>query len=366
LSTALKHAESWAKTSGHWGGDTHADVDLTEHVAQLTQDIVAQALFGVELGDKLKPLQKAWNTALTFMVERARNPLLQIPLTVPTPSNRRFHQAMRVVNETVDEVIRFRLGRRSSAGTESDHRSENLLTRLIAARGVEGSDGYLSDQEIRDQILAFLFAGHETTANNIAWTLYLVLSHPGVERALRSEMDQVFPPGAKVTVAGLEQLKLLRQVIYESLRLYPPAAMFVREATEDVEILGRRLAKGSMIFLSPFVIQRRTDLWSDPLRFDPSRFETLPKKNETPLRFLAFGAGPRACIGEQFAIIEAQIVMLALLRSLDIRLLTTKQPELHFNGTLRPRELLARILKRETPARLHEEVGTVPVDMGLR
>jgi cytochrome P450 len=313
-------------------------IEILEAVAQLTHDIVARALFGADLGDRLHSIQSAWREALGFIVDRS-NRVLRLPLSVPIPRHRRFSAAMAYVNHTVDGLIQERLKQGAS-----DARSD-MLTRLIQARDQEGG-GALTDRGIRDQILAFLFAGHDTTANNLSWTLYLLLKNPAVQDELRQELESLLPVTEAPDLKQLAELPAMRRVVYESLRLYPPAPIFVREAIEDVDLSGYRMRKGGILFISPYVIQRRADLWPEADGFIPGRFkEELPKK-QGPLKFIAFGYGARACIGEQFALMEAQAALVTILRSLKLELETPGEAGLLFNGTLRPTPLEARVERR--------------------
>jgi cytochrome P450 len=197
---------------------------------------------------------------------------------------------------------------------------------------------------VRDQILAFLFAGHETTASNIGFTLWKILENPEIEQKVREELQSVLGSEAP-SYETLFRLTYLRKVVYEALRLYPAASMFVRQAVSDVEVAGHRFRKGSLFILAPYVIHRRPELWPDPLRFDPDRFNEPPNSGETT-RYFAFGAGPRVCIGEQFAVLEAQLVIARLLQTLDLKLVPGEPVRELFRGTLQPSGLTVAVSRR--------------------
>lgn len=333
-SVAETHARAWIRAPG--------TIELNGAVARLTSDVVARSLFGADLGDGLALLQESWMEAMQFIVDRSYT-VFKPPLFLPTPRNRRFRSAMATVNQFVDNIIQRRTADRGAATAGE---CDDLLSRLIRSRSEEGHEAVSTDRQIRDQILSFLFAGHETTANNILWTLSLILRHPEVRARIQEEIETVLGATGEtvpITIDKLNELTCLRQVSYESLRLYPPVSMFVREAAEDVVISGVRIAKKSIIIISPFLVHRRADLWSEPERFDPSRFTEIPKRQNKPTHFLAFGSGPRACIGEQFAVLEALAVISGLLRNADLELLRAEEPRLIFRGTLCPDLIEVRV-----------------------
>ena len=311
VETTQEHLERWADKG---------DIEFKDAVAELTHDIVARNLFGADLGDKLHDMQRAWVEAADFMVDRSTQ-IVRLPLSFPLDKHVKFRKAMEVVNGTVDDIIRSR------QGLQTEERYD-LLSRLIENKE-------LDEKTIRDQILAYLFAGHETTANNIGWTMHEILRHPEVEKKIRAEITEKMPPGQPVTMETLSSLVYLKQVIYESLRLFPPASIFVREAAEDIEIRGKKMKKGNIVFIAPLVVQRKAEYWENPEEFDPDRFENFTKKRG-PNRFLAFGAGQRVCIGEQFAILEAQAVLGLCFQQFEFKSLMDKPAEMVFKGTLQP------------------------------
>jgi cytochrome P450 len=261
-----------------------------------------------------------------------------MPLRMPTQHSRELYGAFQTIQDKVQRMIE---DRRSVGLTRPD-----LLTKLLLARDEDDGQG-MSDRQLRDEVLTLFFAGHETTAVGATWAVHLLSQHPGAYQRHKDEVDSL---GGRIpTIEDLPKLGFTLRVFKEALRLYPPASLFDRVAKEDVEIGGYLLPKGTTIFISPYAIHRRPDLWADPERFDPDRF--LPDKEEARPRFayLPFGGGPRICIGIHFALLEGQL-LLALL-SQHVRLdprpgLVVKPSTL---ATIRPEPALMMRVHRRNP-----------------
>ena len=185
-----------------------------------------------------------------------------------------------------------------------DEPHDHVLAMLVEARDETGAP--LPDQQIRDELLTLLSAGHETTSNALSWTLWLLSQHPSVARTLQAEVDAVLE-GRAPTIEDLGKLKFTRAVIDESMRLRPPVWLTGRMALEDHDIEGRHIAKDSAVLISPWVTQRSPELWDNPLGFDPERW--LEPADRHPFAFFPFGGGARKCIGEAFAYLEATLVL---------------------------------------------------------
>ena len=218
-----------------------------------------------------------------------------------------------------------------------DDPGDDLLGLLLKVRDEETGQG-LSDTEIRDTLMTFVAAGHETTAIALTWALYLVANDPDCQAALRAEADTVFgrgTPGAQ-DVAGLV---LTRQVIEEAMRLFPPAPILGRRAIQDTEICGHTVKKGDVALLAFYALHRHETLWEHPERFDPDRWSAERRPTDR-YQFLAFGGGPRACIGAQFSLMEASIVLSTILSRLTV---TPAHGEVVpvMQVTLRPRDGMA-------------------------
>jgi cytochrome P450 len=250
-----------------------------------------------------------------------------LPPVVPTPGNLRVRRAVAGLDRIVYGMIRER---RASA-----HDPGDMLSMLLATRDADDGSA-LSDLEVRDQAMTILLAGHETTAAALAWTFYLLDKHPDVRARVEAELDAVLGE-RDATAADLASLPFTLQALKESMRLYPPVYMLGRKATRDVEVGGVKVAQGGTVLVNISGIHRNPVTFPDPERFDPSRFAPEREKQLPTLAHLPFGAGPRVCIGNQFALMEGHLVLANLARR--FRFERTSHEELVGEPlvTLRPR-----------------------------
>ena len=210
-----------------------------------------------------------------------------------------------------DEAVEGIVERRRAAVRGGAEPPRDLLTLLLAARDPETGDG-LPEAKIRANIVTFINAGHETTANALTWTLYLLSRSPEWRERAEEEASSVFDPERP---ASLEGCTVLRAVLDEALRLYPPVAILSREAIRDDTILGHRVPAGTIVLISPYVLHRRRGLWDHPDAFDPSRFLGERRDHIDRFAYIPFGAGPRVCIGMAFAMQEGIVLLAHLLRA---------------------------------------------------
>ena len=245
-------------------------LDVAAEFAGLTLRIVGQALLSIDLAGEADRIGRAVTTALEFL-ERRVNDLLIIPAAVPTPRNLRARRALRTFDALIYDTI---AGRRR----EPDRDAGDLLSRLLSARDEETGEG-LTDLELRDQVLTFIGAGHETTAVALAWTMYLLDRHPEAQARLRAEVEDVLGDRTP-TAEDLPRLGYTRRVIEESLRIYPPVYAVLRDAVAEDQIGGFRIPARSMVILSPYVTHRHPGIWPDPEVFDPDRF--APDRGSAP------------------------------------------------------------------------------------
>jgi cytochrome P450 len=304
------------------------ELDIHREMMRLTLHIAGKTLFGAEVGAaQAAEIGEALDAALRLF-RRALVPFADLIDRLPLPSNRRFFRS----RDRLDGMIyRMILQRRASAEDTGD-----LLSMLILARDAEADGGTMSDEQVRDEAVTLLLAGHETTANALAWTWYLLARHPAAEEALHAEVDSVLG-GRLPTADDLPRLPYTRAVLAESMRLFPPAWVISREAVEDLEIGGVAVPRGTMIFLSEWVIHRDPRFWDEPERFLPERWldglaERLPR-----FAYFPFGGGTRKCIGEAFAWTEGMLVLATLSRRWRLRLLPGQRVEPLPLITLRPR-----------------------------
>lgn len=285
------------------GGETR---QIDEEMMELTMLIVSKSLFDADL-DELHENTQAIGQAMHDLQRVSNGDYrrgFQVPDWVPTEGNRARKQGVQVLNETLERIITQRRQARED-GSFVDN--GDLLSMLLLAQDEDGE--YMTDKQVRDEAVTLFAAGHETTSNALTWTWYLLAEHPEIEAKLHEEVDRVLG-GRLPTLEDLRNLPYTEMVIKEAMRLYPPAwVLNGRLALNDTEIDGYPISKGSIIFISPWVMHRLERYFPNPEQFDPERF--MPEKEAELARYtyLPFGAGPRVCIGNSFAMMEAQIVL---------------------------------------------------------
>jgi cytochrome P450 len=287
-----------AATSGWADGAT---LDLSSAMMRLTLEVVGATLFGAEVGAEAEEIGEALTTAMKQAAD-SLDSFLPIPPSVPTPGNRRAKEAVARLDETVYRLIR----ERRKDGLD---RGDFLSMLLLAQDEDDGST--MSDLQVRDEAMNIFLAGHETTANALAWTFYLLAQHPGARARLEREVDEALG-GRAPTLADLAKLPYALQVFKEAMRLYPPAFAVARRATRDVQIGRYQLKKNELAIINILAMHRRPDYFPEPSRFDPDRFAPEAEKAMHRYAYLPFGAGPRVCIGNHFALLEGQLAVAAI------------------------------------------------------
>jgi cytochrome P450 len=256
---------------------------------------------------------------------------------IPGTAGYRYEKAVAKLLETVAEII---ARRRTDPADHGD-----LLYSLLSARDDDGADGSpaLSEAELANQVLAFLIAGTETTAKTLAWVLYLLAAHPDIEAAVHREVDRVLA-GAPPAYEHLDALEETRQVISETLRLYPPTWLITRTVTQDTVLGGTSLAAGTILAYSPYLIQHRGDLYPDPGRFDPGRWQASQPDRSA---FIPFGAGARKCIGDRFSQTQATLALAAITTRWRLTTVGNRpvRPAVQ-NASVSPRHLHLRLTAR--------------------
>jgi cytochrome P450 len=267
----------------------------------------------------------ALGDAMSCMMDSLTS-VVPLPPSVPTPTNLRLHRAVRRLDQVVYRMIRER---RDNPSERAD-----LLSILMAARD-EDDGSALSDRDVRDEAMTLFLAGHETTANALAWTLYLLGKNPEALERLTREVDAC--GNRPLTAADLPRLPYCLQVIKEAMRLFPPVYMTGRRPLTDITLGGQRIERGKTILINIIGMHHRADLFAEPERFDPDRW--LPEREKLLPRqaFMPFGGGPRFCIGNHFAWMEAQLVLGTWLQHARFELTSDAPPEYEALMTLRPR-----------------------------
>jgi cytochrome P450 len=314
-------------------------VDVAEEMMRLTRTVVLRALLGADLGPFASRVDAAW----TVINQHIGESFWSIGFTdrLPTPKNRRFQAARAVLRGAVDHVISQR--RRDPSG------GADLLSMLLSARDEETGEG-MTDEQLRVEVTTFLLAGQETTSLALTWTWYLLSQNGAVERRLEEEIDAALD-GRPPEYADLVNLPYVRMVIDEAMRLYPPAWGFSRQALADDELGGFHLPRGWLAFIMPYVLHRLPAFWREPEAFDPERFSPERSSDRPKFVYLPFGGGPRQCIGNYFALVEAQLVVATLVQRYRLRLVPRHRVEPWPLITLRPRYGMPMFIERRTPWR---------------
>ena len=338
---AAPMAEAADRVVERWGrlreGRT---ADIALDMARVTLDILERTIFT----DGLARAPDAFGAAMTdyFNTFGRIDPLdlLQAPDWIPRIARLRGRAPLKFFDGAVNEIIAARRAALAKGGTPP----RDLLTFLLEAADPETGRG-LSEAEIKANIITFVGAGHETTANALTWSLYLLATAPDVRARLEAEADAVLPEGS-CAPGAVEKLVATRAVIDEALRLYPPAAIISRAAVADDEILGVKIPAGGTVFVAPYVLHRHRLLWDEPDYFNPWRFLPEARGKIDRFAYLPFGAGPRVCIGASFALQEAVIVLATLLRRYRLDLSPGHKVEPRQRITLRPSDGMKMVISR--------------------
>jgi cytochrome P450 len=300
--------------------------DVHEEMMALTLKIVAKLLFGADLaadardiGTTISALMKDFQSELGL---RALTPFARLP----TPAIFRIRRGIGDLDRIIYKLI---ADRRRAADPGDD-----LLGLLLRAQDEDGSR--MSDKQLRDEALTLFVAGHETTALALTYALFLLAQHPEEQQTLAAELDAVLA-GRDAAFGDLERLPVTEAVLLEAMRLYPPAWSIGREALEDVEVGGYRLPKGSTFFISQWVTHRDPGLFPDPERFRPARWAGDAQRRLPRFAYFPFGGGPRICIGNRFAMMEATLILAVLARRFSFATTPETRLELLPTVTLRPR-----------------------------
>jgi len=284
--------------------------DVSAEMMALTLDIIARTMFSIDVSRDVATIRRLMDTVVA--IPASMLDLLGLPEWLPRPRSAALRGAIAEFDAMVARVL---AERRAEAGTV-EHR--DLLAMLLAARDPETGEG-MSDKQLRDETLTMIAAGHETTANALGWVWYLLSQHPDAEARLHDELDRVLG-GRMPGLADLAELKWTRMVIEEALRLYPPAHAISRTAIGEDRIGGVRIPPGASISISMYVTHRNPNIWPEPERFDPERFAPEAVARRHRFAFLPFGGGPRVCIGNTFALTEAQLIVAAIAQRYRLRL----------------------------------------------
>lgn len=328
---------------GDWRpGETR---EIGHDMMRLTLSIVAKTLFDADLDQDADRIGAALTALLEVTNARVQSPIEWIPEWLPTAGNRRRREAVRAL----DDIILAIIDERRAVGEDQG----DLLSMLMLARDEAGQG--MTDAQLRDEAVTLVLAGHETTANALAWTWYLLSQHPEAEARLHAELEQVLG-GRPPTAEDLRHLTYTDMIIKESMRLYPPIPAIARQATEALEVGGYPVPKGMMVIISPHVLHRDPRWYPEPDAFRPERFSQENEKLLPRYAYLPFSSGPRVCIGNSFASMEAVLVVAAIAQHYRLRLVPGHPVEAQDTLTLRPRHGLKMVVEARRTS-----IGAAPV-----
>jgi len=316
--------------------DDGEEIALNEAFSELTLTVLMNSLFDFDIGERQAVVTNAAEELQSFADMEGLNAVdMLLPSWVPTPGHRRYEDAMSAFDEAVDDMI---AKRRASPGEYDD-----FLTMMLEKE--DDHDYSMSDAEIHDQLLTFLFAGHETTATALTFTWLLLTTDADVRDRLDEEVETVVD--RTPTPADLNELAVTERVTKEALRLYPPAAVLFREAMEDTHLGGYRIPEGTKIFLPQYTVHRDDRWFDDPASFRPERFCEEYTSERPDFAYFPFGGGRHQCIGMHFAMMELKHVVPIIARRVEFELLSSPEPDIELRMTLQPADdVQMRVHKR--------------------
>jgi cytochrome P450 len=302
-------------------------LEMSREMMRLTLNMACKAFFNAEVESEADEIGDAFSKAISLFN------FLMLPYSkylekLPLPVVRRFQKA----KERLDNMIYRMIDERRRNSSEQG----DLLSILIRARDEEGDKTGMTDLQLRDEIITIFLAGHETTANALTWTWYLLSQNPEVEARLHREVDEVLN-GRLPTVDDYPKLSYTEMVLAESMRLYPPAWITARRALNDYEINGYLIPAQSLLLMSQYLMHRNEKYFADPLKFDPERWRPEAKESRPKFSYFPFGGGPRMCIGENFAWMEGVLVISTMAQRWKMKLVEGHPVELQPIVTLRPK-----------------------------
>jgi cytochrome P450 len=312
-------------------------LDVAREMNRLTLAIVGKTLFGTETEAEAEQIRLALSETMKGF-NRSMLPFAQILDRLPLPANRRYRQARDVLNSVIYRIIEEKRRSTEDGG--------DLLSMLLAAQDEE-SGGQMTDLQVRDEAITIFLAGHETTANALTWAWYLLSEHPDVEAKLHDELDSVLA-GRLPGVDDFPRLRYSEMVITETMRLYPPAWTLGRRALKDYQLGPYTIPAGSIVIMSQYVMHHDPRYFPDPFRFDPERWTPEARASRPQYSYFPFGGGPRRCIGDGFAVMEAIMVLATLAQQWSLRHVPGHTIALQPLITLRPKTGMPMVLAART------------------
>lgn len=305
-------AEAAEMITASW--PTDSEIDLDGQARLLSMRALGRSVLGLDLDERSDAVAEPLRVATGYAVARALRPL-RAPAWLPTPARRRALAATETIRRLADEII---------AACRADPTLDAPLVHALIAATDPETGRPLSDSEIRDEMIIFLFAGQDTTATTLTYTLWSLGRHPQIQDRVAAEVAAI--GDRRLTTEDVGNLGYTVQVIKEALRLCPPGPTGSRRATRDVEVAGYRVEAGTMLVFGRMSVQRDPTLWTNPLQFDPDRFSPQNSKDRDRWQYVPFGGGPRSCIGDHFAMLEATLAIATIIRNVRITALEAEFP----------------------------------------
>ncbi len=326
-----KITESTDAMMKRWDSRTGAVMDMHSEMTQVTLDIFSQTLMSTEVKGDFKKISDALLIVMEGMMQ-----IIRLPAWIPTPRNLRMQKNRAVLFDTIAKIIEER---RTTKAAYSD-----LLTMLMEVEDADTRER-MTDEQLRDEVITIFLAGHETTANALSFTFYLLAQHPEIKQKVVDEFKRVIGDG-EMTFENLNRLEYTTMVLKEAMRLYPPVWGITRDASREDVIDGYLIKKGDSIAISPYAVHRLEKYWENPLKFDPERFSPERMKSIHRYAYFPFGGGQRMCIGNNFAMMEMQIVLALACTKFNFTLAENFKLSLEPLVTLRPRHGVKMVLEK--------------------
>ncbi len=302
-------------------------IDFAPEMMKITLQIIAKTMLSADF----KTEAKSVGVSLTYLLKALEERVLRginFPLWVPTPANTEFKNKRKVLDALIYKLISDR--------RKTGHQKGDLLDMLMESRYEDNGEA-MPDKLLRDELMTIFLAGHETTATALTWTFYLLAKHPEVYQKLKKEVKDVVGEG-ELTFQHIHQLKYTKACINECMRLYPPVWVIGRRATEDNMVGDYLITKDTSVLISPYIVHRNPAYWKNPDVFDPERWETEEVKQMDKFAYFPFAAGPRMCIGNNFALLEADIILTKVIQQFDFSFIGESEPEMDPTLTLRVKQ----------------------------
>ncbi len=327
-------ADHASRARDRWNDGQVLDLEL--EISKITMSIVSKTLLNADVEGEANEISDAVD-AMRKRFTIAVFPFMSFLDRLPLPHNFRFEKAKKRLDDTIYRLIRER---RESGADVGD-----LLSMLLLSQDTEGDGTGMTDLQVRDEAMTIFLAGYETITNTLTWTWYLLSEHPEVERQLHEELDRVLQ-GRVPSMDDIPKLSYTNKVLMEAMRLYPAAWMIARESVEDCEIGKYSIPGGSVLFMSPYTIQRLPQYFPEPEKFIPERWVPGFKESLPKFAYFPFGGGPRQCIGEPYALMEGLLLIATISQKWKLKRVSNEPVKIQANVTIRPKQGMFMTLEK--------------------